>query len=259
MFGIEGIEPVKFGSGVLGVEAPVDDCLGGVTLPHQGLTSRSRVSSSGIRCFRQHRDSTLNSISAIPSTSSGQDSTNCRASGCSEAPAVWQSAGPGPWGGLRPRDGYSPVGEGVGPAPSTVRRIPGRSRWWGWSGWPGQRGVVGAVWILLISSFPKFSRSSATFPIHYSCGFHPSRMPTLSKWSSVPPRLCPFKFGPQGHCGSLPAEEFLRTNRQIKIEMASGYRSSIVAKGGDGEGALGLAEEEQKTIEAVSFLPPLSP
>ena len=71
------------------------------------------------------------------------------------------------------KGGYSPVGEGVGPAPSTVRRIPGRSRWWGWSEWPGRRGVVGAVWILSISSFPKFSRASATFPIHYSCGFHP--------------------------------------------------------------------------------------
>ena len=57
-------------------------------------TSRPRASSSGSRCLRQERDSTLNSISAIPSTSSGQDSTNSRAWGCSGTPAVWQSAGP---------------------------------------------------------------------------------------------------------------------------------------------------------------------
>ena len=46
-------------------------------------TSLPRVSWSGTRCLRQERDSTLNSISAIPSTSSGQDSTNCRAWACS--------------------------------------------------------------------------------------------------------------------------------------------------------------------------------
>ena len=51
-------------------------------------TSLPRVSWSGIRCLRQERDSTLNSISAIPSTSSGQDSTNCRAWACSGTPAV---------------------------------------------------------------------------------------------------------------------------------------------------------------------------
>ncbi len=64
-------------------------------------TSLPRVSWSGTRCLRQERDSTLNSISAIPSTSSGQDSTNCRAWACSGTPAVSQSAGPAPPGRSR--------------------------------------------------------------------------------------------------------------------------------------------------------------
>ena len=37
MFGIEGIEAVEFGSGIRGVEPPVDDGLGGVALGDQGL------------------------------------------------------------------------------------------------------------------------------------------------------------------------------------------------------------------------------
>ena len=36
-FGIERIKAVKFGSGILGVEPPVDDGLGGVAFPYQGL------------------------------------------------------------------------------------------------------------------------------------------------------------------------------------------------------------------------------
>ena len=54
----------------------------------------------------------------------------------------------------------SGLGRG-GLRPMNVQRQYLGSRWWGWSEWPGRRGVVGAVWILLISSFPKFSRSSA--------------------------------------------------------------------------------------------------
>ena len=57
-------------------------------------TSRRSASSWGSRCFKQERDSTLNSISAIPSTSSGQDSTSFRAWRCSGTPAAWQFAGP---------------------------------------------------------------------------------------------------------------------------------------------------------------------
>ena len=57
-------------------------------------TSRWRAASPGSRCLRQERDSTLNSISAIPSASSGQGPANCRAWGCSGTPAAWQSAGP---------------------------------------------------------------------------------------------------------------------------------------------------------------------
>ena len=37
MFGIKGIEAVQFGSGVMGIEAPVDGSLGGVALSNQGL------------------------------------------------------------------------------------------------------------------------------------------------------------------------------------------------------------------------------
>ena len=37
MFGIKGIEAVQFGSGVMGVEAPVDGGLGDVALRNQGL------------------------------------------------------------------------------------------------------------------------------------------------------------------------------------------------------------------------------
>ena len=37
MFGIKGIEAVQFGSGVMGVEAPVDGGLSGVALRNQGL------------------------------------------------------------------------------------------------------------------------------------------------------------------------------------------------------------------------------
>ena len=37
MFGIKGIEAVQFGSGVMGVEAPVDGGLGGVALSNQSL------------------------------------------------------------------------------------------------------------------------------------------------------------------------------------------------------------------------------
>ena len=44
-------------------------------------TSRQRDASSGRRCLRQLRENMLNSISAIPSTSSGQDSANCHACG----------------------------------------------------------------------------------------------------------------------------------------------------------------------------------
>ena len=63
-------------------------------------TSRWRASWSGSRCFKQERDSTLNSISAIPSASSGQGPANCRAWGCSGTPAFLQSAGPWRWKGL---------------------------------------------------------------------------------------------------------------------------------------------------------------
>ena len=37
MFGIKGIEAVQFGSGVMGVEPPLDGGLGGVAFPDQGL------------------------------------------------------------------------------------------------------------------------------------------------------------------------------------------------------------------------------
>ena len=37
MFGIEGIEPVEFRPGVLNAEAPVDDGLGFISLPLQGV------------------------------------------------------------------------------------------------------------------------------------------------------------------------------------------------------------------------------
>ena len=37
MFGIEGIEAVEFGSGICGVEPPVDDGLGSIALGDQGL------------------------------------------------------------------------------------------------------------------------------------------------------------------------------------------------------------------------------
>ena len=57
--------------------------------------------------------------------------------------------------------------------PPTARLTPGRSRWWGWFEWLGRRGAVEAAWVLSLSSFPKSSRSSASFPIHYSYGFHP--------------------------------------------------------------------------------------
>ena len=57
--------------------------------------------------------------------------------------------------------------------PPTARLTPGRSRWWGWFEWLGRRGAVEAAWVLSLSSFPKSSRSSASFPIHYSYGFYP--------------------------------------------------------------------------------------
>ena len=68
---------MKLTSGVLGVEPPVDGGLGGVAFLDQNLdsppehsltrtwTPRRSVSSSGSRCFKQERDSTLNSISAM--------------------------------------------------------------------------------------------------------------------------------------------------------------------------------------------------
>ena len=85
-------------------------------------TSRWSDSASGSRCLRQERDSTLNSISAIPSASSGQDLTNCRASACSGTPAVSQSAGPPPPGRSRTA---TPCGGCSEPAPYSIRGCPG--------------------------------------------------------------------------------------------------------------------------------------
>ena len=45
---------------------------------------RFNVSSSGSRCLRKPRDNMLDSLTAIPSVGSGQDSAYCRASACSE-------------------------------------------------------------------------------------------------------------------------------------------------------------------------------
>ena len=64
------------------------------------LTALSRLSSSPLRPLRQARATTLNSISAIPSASSGQDSASFRAWECGGTPAVWQYAGLGRREGL---------------------------------------------------------------------------------------------------------------------------------------------------------------
>ena len=64
---------MQFGSGVLGVEPPVDGGLGGVALDLIGVDGSLQGSLVGITPLGQARVNTLNSISAIPSASSGQD------------------------------------------------------------------------------------------------------------------------------------------------------------------------------------------
>ena len=127
-------------------------------------TSRWSDSASGSRCLRQERDSTLNSISAIPSASSGQDLTNCRAWGYSGTPAVSQSAGllgrgrsrtrtpldgcsgcPGPPAPLGPPDRLHPpasasAGEVLHRAPFGHRHLPPAGQ-----GFTGQEQVAGAL------------------------------------------------------------------------------------------------------------------
>ena len=65
MFGIEGIEAVKFAPGVLGVEPPVDDGSGGISLRDQGLDLPPEGRFVGDALLEAGADSTLNSISAI--------------------------------------------------------------------------------------------------------------------------------------------------------------------------------------------------
>ena len=72
---------MEFLSGVLDAEAPVDADLSLVSLQSKAWTSGQRAVSPGRRCLRQLRERMLNSISATPSTSSGQDSADCRAWG----------------------------------------------------------------------------------------------------------------------------------------------------------------------------------
>ena len=101
----------------MGFEPPVDTSSGGVALPHQAWTSLPSASSSGSRCFRQQRDSTLNSISAM---------FNQLASGCSGTPAVSQSAGPPPPGKSR----TATLGDGCSGCGRSSRRKTGT--------WPGR-------------------------------------------------------------------------------------------------------------------------
>ena len=65
MFGIEGIEAMELGSGILGLEPPVDGDLGRVALGNRGPDFPPQRVFIGSRCFRQERTSTLNSISAM--------------------------------------------------------------------------------------------------------------------------------------------------------------------------------------------------
>ena len=57
---------MKFGPGVLGVEPPLDGGLGGVAFLNQSLDfpPEARLR-RGVAAFKQERDSTLNSISAM--------------------------------------------------------------------------------------------------------------------------------------------------------------------------------------------------
>ncbi|CAI8025117.1 hypothetical protein GBAR_LOCUS14542 [Geodia barretti] len=87
-------------------------------------TSRWSDSSSGSRCLRQERDSTLNSISAPGLRRGRLCSANCRASACSGTPAVWQSAAPRLPGRSRTA---TPRGECSGcPIPPAPPLSPGR-------------------------------------------------------------------------------------------------------------------------------------
>ena len=56
---------MQFGSGVLGVEPPVDGGLGGVALDLIGVDGSLQGSLVGLRPWRQARVNTLNSISAM--------------------------------------------------------------------------------------------------------------------------------------------------------------------------------------------------
>lgn len=87
---------MEFGPGVLDAKSASWSGLALGSAPVPGPDLPAEVCLVGDALPKAFAGKILNSISAIPSTSSGQDSINCHAWVCGETPASWRCAGSTP-------------------------------------------------------------------------------------------------------------------------------------------------------------------